>query len=389
MKSSFLGKLLERVDHLGADELQTYLVRLARENGFLETVFRTLQDGILVLDGTGRIDYANPAARSMLPLPKELPAGAPIERYLRDLPWGDWLAEPKGLTRRLDITYPDPRVVELVLLPFQNPDGAQADGRVAIFHDITRAESSAREAIESQRLQALTLLAAGVAHELGNPLNSLNIHLQLIQRDLRRLPAEEAGPIRDSIEVARRELDRLDTIIHQFLRAIRPTKPDFQACKLDALVQETLETLHAEIEDRRLLVEVDIDAAVPELRMDPVQMKQVFYNLVRNAMQAMGPRGLLRIRGELAEGCVLVTVRDNGCGIALEDLPRVTEAYFTTKQGGSGLGLMIVQRIVQEHGGRMEIESHPGRGTVVRLRFPLGGTQVRLLTAEPGGRNDE
>jgi signal transduction histidine kinase len=379
MKASFLGKLLERVDHLGAEELQTYLVRLARENGYLETIFNTLQDGIVVLDGEGRVEYANQAALRILPLPREVAPGTPIERYLRDVPWGEWLAGPQGLRRKLEISYPEMRVVEVVLLPLVEGDGAPVGSRVAIFHDVTQAESSAREAIESERMQALTLLAAGVAHELGNPINSLNIHLQLIQRDLRRVSGEDVKPMRESIEVARRELDRLDTIIHQFLRAIRPTAPEFQRCRLEELIAETLVTLGPEIRDRKLLVETEVDAGVPEMLLDPVQMKQVLYNLVRNAMQAVDERGLLHIEVRRQEDEVVLTFRDNGCGIALENLPRVTEAYFTTKSGGSGLGLMIVQRIVREHGGRMEIESNPGKGTLVRLFFPLGGRQVRML----------
>jgi signal transduction histidine kinase len=115
--------------------------------------------------------------------------------------------------------------------------------------------------------------------------------------------------------------------------------------------------------------------------LDAGQMKQVFYNLARNAMQAVDGRGLLRIRAERDGDTVVVSFQDNGCGISLEDLPRVTEPYFTTKSGGSGLGLMIVQRIVREHGGMMEIESQRGKGTTVRLRFPVGGRQVRLLEA--------
>lgn len=379
MKASFLGKLLERVDQLGADELQRFLVRLARENGLMERIFNTLQDGVVVLDGEGRVEYANAAARRMLPLPKDGGLGAPMERFLRDVPWREWARETGGHKRRLEISYPEARVLEAVVMPLDEGEVAGGGSRVAVFHDVTQAESSTREVIESERLQALTLLAAGVAHELGNPLNSLQIHLQLIQRDLRRLPDGAAAPMKESIGVALRELERLDAIIHQFLRAIRPTRPDFAPCRISDLIAETLESLGPEMADRGLLVETEIGSGVPEMLLDAGQMKQVFYNLARNAMQAVDERGLLHIRVEREEDTVVVSFRDNGCGIAPENLPRVTEAYFTTKSGGSGLGLMIVHRIVREHGGRMEIESHPGKGTTVRLRFPVGGRQVKLL----------
>lgn len=385
MKASFLGKLLERVDHLGPVELQRYLVRLAREHGYLETIFNTLQDAIVVMDGQGGIQYVNRSATRMLPFPREVATGTPIERFLRDVPWKDWLVEAKGVTRKMSIHYPEPKEVELVLLPLEEGDGAWEGMRVAIFHDITRTESMARQAIESERMQALTLLSAGVAHELGNPINSLNIHLQLMQRDLRRLDPEVALPLRESIEVARREIDRLDAIIQQFLRAIRPTLPDFQRLPIGELLRETLGTLEAEIRDRGVLVETEIEEGLPELLLDPVQIKQVFYNLARNAMQAMTARGILNIAIRREAEWVVLSFRDNGCGISLEALPRITEAYYTTKEGGSGLGLMIVQRIIQEHGGQMEIESHHGRGTVVRLKLPAGGRQVRLLEGAVSG----
>jgi signal transduction histidine kinase len=382
VKPSFLGKLLERVEHLGADELQRYLIRLARENGLLERIFNTLQDGVVVLDGEGKVEYANGAARRMLPLPKDGGLGAPMERFLRDVPWRQWVREAGGLKRRLEISYPEARVVEVVVVPLgEGEEGGGSGSRVAVFHDVTQAESRTREAIQSEREQALTLLAAEVAHELGNPLNSLHIHLQLIQRDLRRLPDDAAAPMRESITVALRELERLDGIIHQFLRAIRPTAPDFAPCRIGDLIEETLQTLGPEMEDRGLLVESEIDPQIPDMVLDAGQMKQVFYNLARNAMQAVDGRGLLRIRAERDGDTVVVSFQDNGCGISLEDLPRVTEPYFTTKSGGSGLGLMIVQRIVREHGGMMEIESQRGKGTTVRLRFPVGGRQVRLLEA--------
>lgn len=381
VKASFLGKLLERVDHLGPEQLQRYLVRLAREHGYLETIFNTLQDAIVVMDRDGGIQYVNRSATRMLPFPREVAPGTPIERFLRDVPWKEWLTDAKGVTRKMSIHYPEPKVVELVLLPLEDAegDGDWVGRRVAIFHDITRTESMARQAIESERMQALTLLAAGVAHELGNPINSLNIHLQLMQRDLRRLDPAQAEPLKESIGIARREIDRLDAIIQQFLRAIRPTVPDFQRLQIADLLRETLEALEAEIADRGVLLEVEIDPALPELLMDPVQIKQVFYNLARNAMQAMGVQGILSITAQREGEWVVVVFRDNGCGISLEDLPRITEAYYTTKEGGSGLGLMIVQRIIQEHGGQMEIESHRGRGTTVRLKLPAGGRQVHLL----------
>lgn len=377
MKASFLEKLLQRVDHLGQEELQTYLLRMAREIGFMETIFNSLQEAIVVLDSDGRIEYTNRAAQRLLPIPADIPSGSLISKYLRDVDWPLLLASGQTSRRLLEIHYPESRSLEFYLLPMQEKDGSD-NAFVALFRDVTKQHTDTREAIESERLQALTLLAAGVAHELGNPINSLNIHLQLMERDLKKIPEAQASRLRESIKVARDEMDRLDGIISRFLKAVRPTLPDFREASITPLLEEIVGGLKAEIQDRNLLVEVEIEKNVPLLRLDTEQIKQAFYNIIKNAIQAMREKGILRIKVEKREGAVVVTFKDNGSGISLEDIPRVLEAYYTTKQRGTGLGLMIVQRIVQEHGAELQIESFPGQGTTVRIRFPLG-QQVQLL----------
>jgi signal transduction histidine kinase len=377
VKASFLEKLLQRVDHLGQEELQTYLLRMAREIGFMETIFNSLQEAIVVLDSEGRIEYTNHAAQRLLPIPADIPAGSLISKYLRDVDWALLLASGQTSRRLLEIHYPESRSLEFYLLPMQEKDSSD-NAFVALFRDVTKQHTDTREAIESERLQALTLLAAGVAHELGNPINSLNIHLQLMERDLKKIPEAQASRLRESIKVARDEMDRLDGIISRFLKAVRPTLPDFREAPLEPLLEEILNGLRAEILDRNLLVEVEVGKNIPLLRLDTEQIKQAFYNIIKNAVQAMRERGILRITVEKNESAVVVTFKDNGSGISLEDIPRVLEPYYTTKQRGTGLGLMIVQRIVQEHGAELQIESFPGKGTTVRIRFPLR-QQVQLL----------
>ena len=376
---------MDRAEHLEHDELRRYLLKIARENGLLETVFNTLSEAVVVLDGEGRIEYCNRAAHKLLPIPADLALGSQISKYLRDLDWSPLLSQGQATTKILEINYPERRVLEFYLLPVEEQNGA-GESFVAIFHDVTRRQSDTREVIESERLHALTLLAAGVAHELGNPINSINIHLQLMERDLRQAPQELRSKLEESIAIARGEMDRLDSIINRFLKAVRPTLPDFRETQLSRVVVETLEILQSELKDRNVLVEVDVPEDLPRLRLDVEQIKQAVYNIVKNAMQAMGSRGILNIRAVNSGDAVELTFEDNGTGISLENLPRVLEPYYTTKKRGTGLGLMIVQRIIREHGAELQLESHAGQGTVVRIRFPLRQKQVQLLE-EGGGRN--
>jgi len=191
--------------------------------------------------------------------------------------------------------------------------------------------------------------------------------------------------------VARAEVGRLDLIITQFLRALRPAKPEPVPTHIDALMTETLTLLRQEIEDRSIRVEMHSATPLPPISVDPNQMKQAFFNVIRNAVQAMPGGGSIQINLSSGDRYLAVVFRDTGAGIPAGDLGRVFQPYFTTKPGGTGLGLMIVQRIVQEHGGMIEIASKPERGTVFTILLPLDERRVRLLNAPrtaklPGGR---
>ncbi|GAB4249533.1 MAG: hypothetical protein OHK005_16340 [Candidatus Methylacidiphilales bacterium] len=381
LKSSFLGKLLQRVERLEPDEIQRFLVRLAEQKGFLETIFNTLQEAIVVLDSEARIEYWNRAACRLLSLPEDGATRMPLARYLRGVPWKDLLQE-KAVSRKLEVDYPERRTLRFYLLPARN-ESEEISGwgkvYVAIFQDVTAEESAARQSLEMERFEALRLLAAGVAHELGNPMNSLHIHLQLMRREVAKLPAKHAAELKESVEVATREIERLDAIIRQFLQAVRPALPCLVPGQVEEVVEEALQLVEPELKDRDVLVERDWQGRSPEVLIDRDQLKQVLYNLVRNSMQAIRGAGLLRIGTRSDDAWVEIAVTDNGKGISRDDLPHVLEPYFTTKKEGSGLGLMIVQRIVRDHGGELELESEEGRGTTVRVKLPRQQRRVHLL----------
>jgi len=183
--------------------------------------------------------------------------------------------------------------------------------------------------------------------------------------------------------VARGEINRLDYIVTQFLHAIRPSQPQLKPASLNEVVEKTLELLHPEIENRGIQVHQRLARQLPLTPIDTTQMQQVLVNLIKNAMQAMTRDGTLTLQtGEGPKG-VWVSVGDSGGGIPQEQINRIFEPFYTTKKKGSGLGLMIVQRIVRSHGGTIELESQTGRGTVFRIWLPLHERRPRLLEAPP------
>jgi signal transduction histidine kinase len=386
--------------------VQNYFLRLAQEKGFLETVFNSIQEGIIVTDAKGRITYLNDAACQLFGLEAEDSIGKRLDERVRGLDWSALSRSEGPISRDMEIFYPSNRFINFYSVPLViesrtddekiNPPSPTASpartsggtgiageqvGHAIILRDITESRRSEQQTIESERLNALTLLAAGVAHEIGNPLNSLNIHLQLIEREARKLDGAKGAELQESVEVARTEINRLDSIISQFLRAIRPTRPQLHPENINSIVEEAVRFLAPEIKNRDIVVEQELRSDLPLLELDRDQLKQAFYNVIKNSFEAMKSRGILRIRTDMDESHVIVRFTDTGGGISAENLSRVFEPYFTTKTSGTGLGLLIVRRIVREHGGEMSIESSEGKGLTLTIRLPHIDRRVRMLEA--------
>jgi PAS domain S-box-containing protein len=381
MKNTFLDKLLNRIDRVGQGDLQAYLQRLNNEKGFFETIFNTLQEGIVVVDSQGKIRYLNHAVTKLLGIDPAKALGTSMAQHLKELDWPKILGEGRVVNRDLEVFYPQQRYLNFYLVPLEDKETSPL-GYALIFHDLTERRAQAREAIESERLNAVTLLAAGVAHELGNPLNSLNIHLQLLERDLQRRREDGSDEdLLESLRVARSEVSRLDTIINQFLRAVRPSQAARSMVSINTVVHESLAFLQPEMKDRDVIVQEELGEALPLIPANADQLKQAFYNLIKNAVQALSHGGILRVRTSRSDTHLEISFEDNGTGISVEDMAHITEPYFTRKKDGTGLGLFIVQRILHEHGGHLELLSEPGRGATARILLPLAERRVRLLGA--------
>jgi len=411
MKAGFLEKLIERLGRIGPEDVQNYFLRLAQEKGFLETVFNAIQEGIIVTDSKGRITYLNDAACGLFGLEAVEAVGKRLDERIGGLDWGSLTRSGGPLSYDVEIFYPQNRFINFYIVPLvmeqrestgaggglsaialakaddsgqpapTTPATAEEVGHVMILRDITESRRTAQQTIESERLNALRLLAAGVAHEIGNPLNSLHIHLQLMERSVQKLHDGEKAELEQSIDVARSEVNRLDSIVTQFLKAIRPSRPQLRPENVNTIVEEAVRFFAPELQDREIVVEQELRSDLPLLQLDRDQMKQAFYNVIKNSVEAMHRHGTLRIRTDLADTHVIVRFVDTGGGMSAENLSRVFEPYFTTKPSGSGLGLLIVRRIVREHGGELSIESSQGRGLTLTIRLPFIDKRIRMLEA--------
>lgn len=381
VKSGFLEKLVARLDRVVPGEVQQIVTRLVHEAGFMDQVLESLHEGVIILDPQGVIGFVNHAACQFFGLDRERAVGEKISSQIRGLDWGTLGKPGRTISRDLEVFYPENRYLNFYLAPIDDADATtEPTGYVMLIRDLTSTRAEAEETIESERLNVLTLLAAGVAHEIGNPLNSLNIHLQLLGRKLRKLPLNERGPLEENLATAREEIHRLDLILKQFLQAVRPTTPRRERADLHALLHDTLKLLEAELASRKIIIELDLAESMPTSLIDSVQFQQVFYNLIQNASQAISSnKGRITLRTRVNDFEAVISVEDNGTGISPDHMGAIFEPYRTTKSSGSGLGLLIVRRIVREHGGEIAIESEENKGTRVVIHLPHAERAVRLL----------
>ena len=349
--------------------------KLAEEDqGLLENIFNTIAEGVMVIGRNLKIKYRNPAATRLLGIPDDT-SRLSVATFLKGVDWDALIAEKGRSERReLEVLYPERRIIRFYLVPHENVDSV-----TVILTDITEDCERNANKVESERSKIISMLAAGVAHEIGNPLNSLYLNLQLLQRMFRRenIDLKDAA---ESIDECKKEVERLDAILNQFLKALRPAKLSFNPTDLRIVLEESLNFMRHEIENRNVVVNCRWAETLPQISGDEGQLKQAFFNLIKNAIQSMAQGGTLSIScGVNEEQEVEVRIIDTGKGIAPGNMTKVFNPFFTTKAAGNGLGLMVVERIFRQHGARLSVESVEGKGTCFSVAFPAPGNRVRIL----------
>ena len=350
MKDFFKG-VRKHIDRLDAGHLREQYKLVADELANTDMLLHALKEGLVRLDAEGQVQQSNPAAKRLL--------GAEPADVIADLA----LPLGKSSSREIEISYPEARILEVRTIPL----GKET---IVYIRDITDERARTEEELRAGATKAVCDLAAGVAHEIGNPLNAIALSLQLVKRD----PTDT-----EAIETGLAQLRRLDGIIHDFLSAIRPHKPNLMPGSVADPLKNCLAMLKPQFEERRIAVTLDIPAALPNIALDAAQMEQVFFNLLKNALEAIPDGGKIAIQLGSDDRDVSVSFRDNGIGMDAEQLANLFEPYRTTKEKGTGLGLMISKRIVTEHGGSIAAESKPGDGTTFTITLPRLERRIRAL----------
>jgi PAS domain S-box-containing protein len=341
-----------------------------REN--MNSVMAGLEDGLLLFTRDARAVMISPAAEKFLGAPaghflgrrvtEIFPPGHPLRDALRIE--SDELSEIAAETE-LE-TSEGPKRVSVSVQAIQE-DGERM-GALVTLRDLDSLESINTQLQVSERLAALGRITAGVAHEVKNPLNSMRLWLENLKESL---PAEQASASQQAVQVLDKEIDRLDAVVKRFLDFTRPMDIRLEATQLAVLLKEVLEIAQPQLQKSNIQLAQLLPIDVPEVYVDRALLKQAVLNLVLNAAEAMPNGGQMRLvlsrRGEMAE----ITVGDTGKGIPLEHRQRIFQLFFTTRPGGSGIGLASAFRIIQLHNGSIDFTSEVGRGTTFRIELPL------------------
>ncbi|MCX7045063.1 MAG: ATP-binding protein [Candidatus Sumerlaeota bacterium] len=396
--SPFVDRVIERLDRLDREQIENLLRTLGREREFLGDIFDRLTEGVLVCGPNWEILRANQAAVRLMGLEKQRRL---IGERLFDLPLDDglmgllrsYVLKPSGADRRQEITAHKP--AEAILSVFliggsaREPSGAL---KVVILEDVTETRIEQLRRQQAEKIASLATLTAGVAHDIKNPLNSLKIHAQLLNRIVREPDLDDSARerIRRSLGIILEEINRLGGVVEQFLAAARPTQPELRAQRMDPVIERLADLIRPEMDQKKIELVLDLDSELVEIQMDASQMIQALMNVVRNAIEAIEVRRVdypqsesrIEIRTRSDKNNAWILISDTGCGIAQTDLKRIAEPYYTTKFSGTGLGLMVVYRVAREHGGTLHIQSELNAGTTITIQLPLKRRLPRSLTLD-------
>ncbi|MBN1835663.1 MAG: PAS domain S-box protein [Spirochaetales bacterium] len=378
----FLERALEKIDKMDHAQVRGLVVDLAAESELLGMVMESMSDGVVVTDRSDRILLVNKSAERMLPFAAEELTEKVLWEAIGDQEIAAFLRETlHDLDRIVDKEFTldggYTRTLSLSMMPLVRRGSIQ--GTVIHIEDITERKARDARLRRAESLAALTTLTAGVAHEIKNPLGSIGIHLELMKKEMSGKQQIETAKVMENLLIIKEELERLNRIVMDFLFTVRPMNTELEFADLNRLIQELLELLGPELEQAGIQTEIDLVEPAPEIRMDERYMKQAVLNIVKNAISAMPEGGSLGIRTAVKGNHLRLQISDTGIGIPDENMDKIFEPYFTTKEFGSGLGLTIVYKIVKEHLGDIAVDSKVDGGTSFTLSFPIPQKEKRLI----------
>ena len=349
-----------------------------RIKNLMRNILQSIPTGVLTLDSRGTVTSLNNATERLLGLRasavvgrrlEEFPVSADLVAWIRQARSGERLVDEADLTLTVESGR---RATVRASATELRDEAGWSEGLVVLLRDITEVSRLEAQLRRADKLAALGTLAAGVAHEVKNPLHALTLNLHLLEKEVGT--RDSSSEAHEYCTILRSEVQRIDRIVENFLRFSKPSIPEAKQLDLHALLERVVSLLAFEAADHSVAIETAFDPTLTAITGDEGQLSQVFLNLGINALQAMPAGGALVVRTRLDRGWAEVAVEDSGPGIEADIVPHIFDPYFTTHPRGVGLGLAIAHRIVEGHRGTMDVETAAGRGTTMIVRLPQAST---------------
>lgn len=391
--TGFVKRISRKISKLSREQVNQLLAALTEENDIQNSVFDSLSTGLIICDEEYHVILANKSATRLVPFsirPSDSRSAVmPVWELVSDGDIAEFIQSAFQKQRSnickeftLETAGGSIRFITVSLLPLVSK--GKVIGSIITVDDITEKRGQETLLRRMESLAGLTNLAANVAHEIKNPLGSISIYIQLLQKSIQKA-RENDGVLPEQkflekyLDVVTEEIARLNGIVVDFLFAVRPVNAELQLLNPNELVSQYLEFCRPELEEKGIAMQLDLMESPPKLLLDSKLFRQVVLNLVQNAEAAMPSGGVLWVGSQVKNDSFILSIADDGDGMDEKTAERIFEPYFTTKTTGTGLGLTMVYKIVKEFSGDIHVQSVPGEGTLFKISLPIPQREHRLL----------
>ncbi|AGT45060.1 two-component system sensor histidine kinase NtrB [Treponema pedis] len=385
----FMRRAIQKSQSMNEVQLKNFVKLLIEEYSLLDAVMDSISDGVIVASPNNKIVTANRAAERILANPLTESQEKNVWEYIEEEQIGKFIAgaiqnESGEITEEFHLISADkPKYIEVSVLPLVKEKKIM--GTIILIADVTEKRN---EEIKNRRLESLaslTNVAAAVAHEIKNPLAAISIHLQLLKKNFTACNLSVNRKAQKHINVIEEEIERLNKIVVDFLFSVRPLKLEFTPVDVNIILKNLYETFFEEFSDKGIAFSLDLKDGLPLIQGDERFLRQAFMNVITNASAAMPEGGFLDITTKLNQETIVISISDSGYGILPENLNKIFEPYFTTKQDGTGLGLTMVYKVIKEHGGDVHVYSDYGIGTTFKFMLPMVRKGRPLMIRDTSG----
>jgi len=343
----------------------------------VHSIIQNYSDAVIALDNDYKIFFWNKGAERIFGYTADEMLGKTVDPIvpseLKEKGELQWLFEEtlrKGYVENYEterIRKDGRRIIVNLSRSLIKDENGEVLGSIAIVKDVTQIKELEKQIQHSDKLALIGQIAAGIAHEIGTPLNVISGNAEYIMMEM-----GENNPYKEELETIISQAERIANLIKQLLEFARPRKPNYTKVNVNNELHHVVELLKHQFEKSNIKLNLKFSEDIPSIYADCSQIHQVFLNIIVNAIQAINQNGVIEIETFAKDGYVNIKFRDNGVGILPEHIHKIFEPFFTTKEAGkgTGLGLAVSKRIIDEHNGKIEVESTPGKGTVFTVKFP-------------------